>query len=219
MFVKVALNLGMVCSALGQSGEQKDFLEKFINLDLQILAFPRKGHNHSSIFKEPLLRDYHPVGSSYKATDPWQSLLIPKTSKGKKPTGNNNGTVITYRYYIQDMAFAAFLQVPSEDAKPISEALQNPYWGLCLGRKSCIPTEFIYQGIYRSIEECIQKAINLAEQKNRTLSFRVLQDVTEGETITLNDVPIQFGEQKKYQERQVTIIEMRDLCQEKKDYS
>ncbi len=38
----------------------------------------------------------------------WQNLLIPKTSDGKKAVGG--GTKMTYRYYLQDMAFAAAIQ-------------------------------------------------------------------------------------------------------------
>ena len=40
--------------------------------------------------------------------------------------------------------------------------------------------------------------------------FRVLDGEHRGETIILNDVPIQFGENKVYRERRVTIITMGD---------
>ncbi|MDO6750195.1 type I-E CRISPR-associated protein Cas5/CasD, partial [Gilvimarinus sp. 1_MG-2023] len=75
----------------------------------------------------------------YDNSDPWQSLLIPKTAEGKKAVGG--GTKMTYRYYLQDSAFAVVLEVPENQAQALAEALQNPVWDLYLGRKTCAPTE------------------------------------------------------------------------------
>ena len=89
----------------------------------------------------------------------------------------------------------------------ISDALVAPVWDLSLGRKSCVPSEFIYQGTYHSDTESEQRASSMADKKNRALAFRVKQGVHEGdEVLTLNDVPLQFGENKGYRDRQVTVI-------------
>ncbi|WP_442903883.1 type I-E CRISPR-associated protein Cas5/CasD, partial [Gilvimarinus sp. 1_MG-2023] len=66
-------------------------------------------------------------------------MLIPKTAEGKKAVGG--GTKMTYRYYLQDSAFAVVLEVPENQAQALAEALQNPVWDLYLGRKTCAPTE------------------------------------------------------------------------------
>jgi CRISPR system Cascade subunit CasD len=55
------------------------------------------------------------------------------------------------------------------------------------------------------------QATLIAGEKGRTEDFRVVQGVpTEGEadkeTFTLNDVPVQFGEDKRYRDRQVSLI-------------
>ncbi|EIA0806493.1 type I-E CRISPR-associated protein Cas5/CasD [Vibrio vulnificus] len=200
--------LGIICAALGAGGEQKSFLTQFASLDMQVLAFPKKAGDATPAM--PLsLQDFHMVGSGYDEKDPWQSLLIPKTSQGKKAVGG--GAKMTYRHYIQDMAYAVLLQVPEEIASAIADALVAPVWDLSLGRKSCVPTEFIYQGTYHSDTEGELQSRSLADEKDRALAFQVRQGAYEGgEVLTLNDVPLQFGENKRYRDRQVTVI----YCQE-----
>ncbi|WP_319951498.1 type I-E CRISPR-associated protein Cas5/CasD, partial [Klebsiella pneumoniae] len=70
----------------------------------------------------------------------------PKTSDGKKAVGG--GTKMTHRHYLQDAVFAVVMGLGSQQAESLPEALQNPVWDLYLGRKSCVPSELIYQGIY-----------------------------------------------------------------------
>jgi CRISPR system Cascade subunit CasD len=146
------------------------------------------------------------VGSGYDDSDLWQSLLIPKTSEGKKAVGG--GTKMTYRYYLQDSVFAVVMAVPHEQSESLAEALQNPVWDLYLGRKNCVPTELIYQGLFENAELGWQRASQLAESKQRIHNYSVVEGEQDGEVITLNDVPIQFGQSKKYRDRRVTLVEM-----------
>lgn len=79
---------------------------------------------------------------------------------------------------------------------------------LYLGRKNCVPTELIYQGIYHSTETARQRAQELAENKCRLLSYTIVEGEQEGgEVFTLNDVPVQFGVSKRYRDRRVTLLE------------
>ena len=146
------------------------------------------------------------VGSGYDDQDIWQSLLIPKTSEGKKAVGG--GTKMTYRYYLQDMAFAVLLTVPEAEAQVIATALQAPVWDLYLGRKNCVPTDFIYRGLFADEQQARQAALELATAKERLALFQVLEGEHEGEVLTLNDVPLQFAEHKKYRDRRVTVVAM-----------
>ncbi|WP_265433808.1 type I-E CRISPR-associated protein Cas5/CasD [Aeromonas salmonicida] len=197
--------LGIVCAAMGAGGPQTSLLARFADLDMQVHSFARRHKNGELAPREPLLRDFHMVGSGYDDKDPWQSLLIPKTSEGKKPNGA--GTKMTYRYYLQDQAFAVLIQVPADLLTEVAQALQNPIWDLSLGRKTCVPTEFIFQGQFANRDDARTAALNLAEQKQRTRDFMVIQGATEGgELLTLNDVPLQFGQHKRYRDRQVTLI-------------
>ncbi len=195
--------LGLLCSARGAKGEEQEWLKAWADLDMQAVGYVPKDRHGLPMPREPLLRDFHMVGSGYDDQDPWQSLMIPKTSDGKKAVGG--GTKMTYRYYLQDMAYAVVLQAPAALVEEVSSALVSPVWDLYLGRKNCVPTEFIYQGIFDDAEHALQAGEALAVEKSRAFALRVLQGEHEGEVLTLNDVPLQFGEHKKYRDRRVTV--------------
>ena len=203
--------LGLVCSALGAGGAQRDLLAEFAPLHQTAISFARCKQKEDKVVKqdrEPLLRDFHMVGAGYDDKDPWASLLIPKTSEGKKPNGA--GTKMTYRYYLQDAAFAVALEVPGDKAESIAEALQNPAWDIYLGRKNCVPTDFVYRGTFDQETAALEQAGTIAGEKQRIEDFRVVQGALgEGEAdevFTINDVPVQFGEDKRYRDRQVSLI-------------
>ena len=201
--------LGLVFCAMGASGPRNDLLAKLSLETLQIASYVRskpskEGQDIVKVSKEPLLRDFHMVGSGYDDKDIWQKLLIPKTSEGKPAVGG--GTKMTYRYYLQDARFAAVLEVTADMADTISDALKNPVYDLYFGRKNCVPTERIFQGSFDSIAEAWQKAAALAQDKQLLEDFRVLDGEYEGDLMTLNDVPVQFGEIKKYRDRRVTVV-------------
>jgi CRISPR system Cascade subunit CasD len=203
--------LGLVCSALGAGGEQQALLAEFATLNQTVISFARNKRIADGIVKhdrEPLLRDFHMVGSGYDKQDPWASLLIPKTSEGKPAVGG--GSKMTYRYYLQDAAFAVVLEVPIDKASTIAQALQNPAWDIYLGRKNCVPTDFVYQGTFDNEIVALEHADSIAKQKSRMEDFRVLHGALgedeADEVFTLNDVPVQFGENKRYRDRQVSLI-------------
>lgn len=202
--------LGLVCSALGAGGEQHALLAEFAELGQTVVSFVRYKQTIEGVIKrdrEPLLRDFHMVGGGYDDQDPWASLLIPKTREGKKAVGG--GTKITYRYYLQDAAFAVVLEVPINKAEIIAQALKNPAWDIYLGRKSCVPTDFIYRGSFDNEAAALEQATSIARQKDRVEDFRVLHGACgegEAEVFTINDVPLQFGEDKRYRDRQVSLI-------------
>jgi CRISPR system Cascade subunit CasD len=229
--------LGLICCAMGKAGEQTEFLAEFAPLSQTALSFVRKRkrrfvyfhldwkcknkfmysqeyieklaskyvENKLKIAREPLLRDFHMVGSNYDDKDPWQTLLIPKTAEGKKAVGG--GAKLTYRYYLQNAYFAVILEVPSDKAEMLTAGLQTPVWDLCLGRKSCVPTDFVFRGCFETEAEAINQAIEIATEKNLLLDFRVLDGEQKGdEVLTLTDVPVCFGERKQYRDRRVTVI-------------
>lgn len=195
--------LGLLCCARGAGNEQTAWLAAWADLDMQIASYVPQNRQGQTLLRQPMLRDFHMVGSGYDDKDPWQTLLIPKKSDGGKAVGG--GTKMTYRYYLQDMAFAVALQAPQGMAEEASTALQAPVWDLYLGRKNCAPTEFIYQGIFDTAEQALAAGQTLAEHKSRSLCQRILQGEHAGEVLTLNDVPVQFGPRKQYRDRRVTV--------------
>lgn len=200
--------LGLLLCSLGASGVQKELLGRMGPLRQTVIAYARireslNGEPEKKE-REPLLRDFHMVGSGYNDQDSWETLLIPKTSEGKKAVGG--GTKMTYRYYLQDAKFAVVLETPADLAESFTRALQNPVYDLYLGRKNCVPTEFIYQGAFEDETAAINRATGMMRGKNLMEDFRVLEGEHEGETMTLNDVPVQFGPAKKYRDRRITVV-------------
>ena len=195
--------LGLLCCARGASGKQTEWLKDWAERDMQVTAYMPADYQGKPLPRHPLLRDFHMVGSGFDSQDPWSSLLIPKTSEGKKAVGG--GTKMTYRYYLQDMAYAVALQGPEDELQTLAQALQDPVWDLYLGRKACAPTEFVFQGVHKSLCHAMERASELAEKKLRAAIFSVLQGEHEGEVLTVNDVPLQFGEDKQYRDRRVTV--------------
>lgn len=200
--------LGLLCCARGAGGEEREWLAYRAELDMQVVGYVPKDKQDKPLQRQPLLRDFQMVGSGYDDQDPWQSLLIPKTSEGKKAVGG--GTKMTYRYYLQDMAYAVALQMPAGEVETLVDALTNPVWDLYLGRKNCVPTEFIYQGVFDTAHKALHAGEVLATGKNRAFAMQILQGEHSGEVLILNDVPLQFGEHKKYRDRRVTVQRFRE---------
>jgi CRISPR system Cascade subunit CasD len=200
--------LGLLCCARGAGGEQREWLANRAELDMQVIGYVPMDKLEKSLQREPLLRDFQMVGSGYGDRDPWQNLLIPKKSDGGKPNGA--GTKMTYRYYLQDMAYAVALQVPAAEVESLADALTNPVWDLYLGRKNCVPTEFIFQGAFDTSQQALHMGEGLASDKGRAFALRILQGEHDGEVLILNDVPLQFGEHKKYRDRRVTVQRCRE---------
>lgn len=195
--------LGLLCCARGVKDKQVEWLSEFAELDMRVDAFTRMDRNRKPYPTSPL-SDFHMVGSGYNDNDPWQNLLIPKTNDGKNAVGG--GSKMTYRRYLQDMAFAVALEMPSRHIDAVANALQAPVWDVYLGRKCCVPTEVIFQGVHANAEAAIAAGQQIADSKNRILTLRVSQGQSDdGEAITLNDVPIQFGTDKRYRDRWVTV--------------
>jgi CRISPR system Cascade subunit CasD len=200
--------LGLVLCAMGASGEQKDLLARMGPLKQTIIGYARtcedSDGNPVRLESSLLLRDFHMVGSGYKDGDSWEVNMIPKTSEGKKAVGG--GTKMTYRYYLQDAIFAVIFQSPSDLAETFVSALKNPVYDLYLGRKNCVPTEFIFQGIFDDEQSAVQHAGSIMAEKGLMEDFRVLDGEHAGAVMSLNDVPVHFGTVKKYRDRRVTVL-------------
>lgn len=195
--------LGLLCCAAGRSGRQEEWLAHMAEQTQTVRAYARQrnGEAHPS----PLLVDFHMVGSGYDDSDPWQNLMIPKTSEGKKPVGS--GAKMTCRHYLQDMAFACALETDHEEALTLADALNHPVWELSLGRRNCPPSARIGRGVFASEEDALAAADALATRKERAATLTVRDGAhDDGDEIwTIRDVPLCFGTVKRYRERQVTL--------------
>lgn len=113
---------------------------------------------------------------------------------------------MTFRYYIQDMAFACALAIPDDLSGEAAQGLQTPVWELCLGRKNCVPAAPVFGGLFDQESEALSVARRRAE-KARTEIFRVVSGICEGgDAMVLRDEPLCFGLRKEYESRHVTLI-------------
>ena len=187
----------MIFCALGWSGSQEDRLEELAKLRTSVISFAPKN------IKPTVLEDFHMVGNGYDDSDPWEKLLIPKTSDGTK--ANNGGAKLTYRSYLQDAHFAVFFEIPETWKVLVEQALQFPKWDLYLGRKSCVPSSQIFQGIFDSFEQA-EAAFFSQLTETETETWVLLEKVTDADHLGLDvevvtDVPVRFGREKLYRER------------------
>lgn len=193
--------LGLLACSAGLQGEQVDFLKQFRDLHQDAVSYSKPESDGASI-----ACDFHMVGSGYQDTDSWETLCIPKTVEGKKAVGG--GTKLTYRYYIQNGIFAVVVECPTEWGEKFESSLKNPVFDIYLGRKNCVPTDFVFRGNYNSEEEALSAANTIAKEKGLERQFMVREspESADDEKLVLHDVPLQFGEHKKYTERTVYII-------------
>jgi CRISPR system Cascade subunit CasD len=80
------------------------------------------------------LSDFHTIGGGYDKEVPWQKNSIPR-----KAGGGPFGTVITRRTYLTGSAFIAILTGDRTVLTAAAAALEDPIWGVWLGRKACLP--------------------------------------------------------------------------------
>lgn len=128
---------GLCCAAMGLSRgsqEEKEALEKLAALKLLCIAVPRKTKNREVMVKR--IQDYHTVMGT-------------RSAEGKI----KKDAILTYRQYLNDAGFIALLAGENEFLDRIAKYLQNPVWGVWLGRKACIPSAPVFAGIYSTKEE------------------------------------------------------------------
>lgn len=156
--------LGMVACALGAISLDDDFLSCWRETDLSIngYALDPCGHTSTSF---SMLNDFQSVGHGYEVSSPdeWGRLMRPARADGAR----GNGLVLN-RTYIQDAAFAAVLTHPNRQwLDSIYAALHAPRWDFYLGRKNCIPTEVVGQGIFETPFSLMHRIHDLATSKGR----------------------------------------------------
>ena len=170
---------GICCAALGLSrgstGEQ-EFLASFGKTRMTAIAIPRKGVKKELPVRR--LQDYHTVQNTRRA-----SGVI------------NNDCVLTHRQYLTDAFFGVLLEGESLLLKQVADALENPVWGLWLGRKACIPTAPVLAGLKNNRNE----ALTLLIGERSLESFTRQEDVenfADGRD-SLPDMPVSFASERR----------------------
>lgn len=153
--------MGMCLAALGVdrgSELEKKWLDEAVKFQLLTLAIPRTIQRYGdkkSMLPVRRITDYHTVQNT-------------KTADGKI-----KDTHLTYRQYLCDAEFACVLSGSSESIRLLANALENPVWGLWLGRKACIPTAPVFAGLYAAREEALNALLDGRTEDEFTRQFDV----------------------------------------------
>lgn len=165
---------GMLCAAQGLdrgSAEESAFLQAMSAVKMLAVAVPRR-HNDKPLAVRRL-EDFHTVRYTAKAVD-----------------ATLKDCHITRRQYLLDAAFRVFLSGERALLEKAGAALQDPVWGLWLGRKACIPSAPVFAGIFADEQAALTACI--PEGLDGYLRSRDADSFAEG-TDSVADVPLSFA--------------------------
>ncbi|HRJ58574.1 MAG TPA: type I-E CRISPR-associated protein Cas5/CasD [Anaerolineales bacterium] len=100
------------------------------------------------------LRDYHTVGGGYD-----EPQLLTAEGKPKYVTNTKKPhTEPTWRYYLCDASFLVAVQSDDATVEELAQAVQFPAWQIYLGRKSCVPSRPLFDGVgeYDSLQSALE---------------------------------------------------------------
>ncbi|MBI4657798.1 MAG: type I-E CRISPR-associated protein Cas5/CasD [Verrucomicrobia bacterium] len=108
-----------------------------------------------------------------------------------------DATVESRRAYLQDARFGVLLTGPDDIIGQASSALENPQWGIWLGRKSCLPAAPVFAGVFHdpkaALESLLQRAGLPKDWPLDKLARRADTENWESGQDTIADKPIAFG--------------------------
>ncbi len=191
--------IGLICAALGLgkgSSEEGEWLPRLSALKMVTIATPREDVQR--------LEDFHTTGGGYdKKTRP---QFIPRKASGR-PSDN---PTVSRRQYLLEARFGVILEGDRLVLEQVAAALEDPRWGVWLGRKSCIPAEPIFRGMFKTRTEAERALIGDIPIEQ----FTRLEEVAnfDAGTDSYTDQPISFGtadssaEGRNYAVRRVNLI-------------
>lgn len=186
--------LGLCCAALGLprgSDIEAEWLKNLRSMRMLVLAKPRLGGQGAKSLPVRRTTDYHTVQNT-------------KTADGK-----TKDTHITYRQYLSDAAFGAVLTGKRSILEEVAHALEDPVWGVWLGRKACIPTTPIFGGLFDTQDEAL--SVLIGDEPLSNFSYQVEVDYFEEGGDSLPDEPVSFGSEQRpraYVPRRVRVFEL-----------
>ncbi len=169
--------IGMICAAMGIGKgtlQERETIPQLTALTMTSIAIPR-GSNPA------------------RRTEDFHTVLNTRRASGTM----NPDPVVTRRQYLLDARFGVILTGDRLLLDRIAVGLQDPTWGVWLGRKNCIPARPVFVGLYNSREESWQAMLrSLAMDETSLLeSFTRVEDVNDftAGTDSYNDQPVSFG--------------------------
>jgi CRISPR system Cascade subunit CasD len=185
--------IGLICAAMGLakgSDEERQKLLELRALKMTSITIPRQQTNawtgETTGLAARRLDDFHTVGGGYDKETQRQS--IPRKASG----GPCDNPTVSRRQYLNDARFGVILAGDRLVLELVAAALQDPVWGVWLGRKSCIPAEPVYRGLFDTELQAQHKLIGDGSIEEFTTVTEV-KDFAEG-TDSVSDQPVSFGD-------------------------
>jgi len=170
--------IGMICAAMGLvkgSVKEREVLPELAKSKMMSITIPREAQLYGGLL--PILRheDYHTVLGTRRASG---SL--------------NPDAVVTRREYLLDARFGVIIEGPRSLLHSAEAALNDPVWGVWLGRKNCIPAAPIGRGLFDTEAQAIVEVVGDRPIEEFTVVTEV-NNFAEG-TDSMNDQPVSFGD-------------------------
>ena len=179
--------IGLVCAAMGigkGTDAERTTLPRLAELKMTSIAIPRRVGGPRSVVAAPLpvrrMEDFHTVQGTRRASG-----------------APNKDPVVTRRQYLLEARFGVILAGGRALLERVAVALQDPVWGVWLGRKSCIPAEPVLVALCTE-QKTAWQAILRAVKTDEALpmeSFTRVEEVADfaAGTDSYNDQPVSFG--------------------------
>ena len=160
---------------------------------------------------------YHTVAFTREANAPLKRIgeLEAKCLNPISPGDRASEIKPTHRQYLLDARFGVLLRGKGQVLKSVAATLQNPCWGVWLGRKNCIPAKPLFVGgpfehAVEAWQALRQKAALPADFLQE--QFTQVVEAADG-TDSFDDHPVSFGngkssgpESRQFVPRRVKII-------------
>ena len=154
------------------------------------------------------IEDFHTVSGTMQANGSANCrkidtfYTVSATLKADKKNFRDEA-VITRREYLVDARFFVFLTGSQEKIERLAEALKDPALGIFLGRKSCIPAEPVFAGVFDSLQQAeeasLQGFVTLMSEEDEAEYGRA--------NVSVSDVAVSFlSERRAYSPRRVKRI-------------
>lgn len=190
---------GMLLAAAGKHGTVEEMKTLLENIQADAYDFQEK---------KEYLHDYQILGMGYDQNDWFGKKMIPMKYDGSCQGTNS----CIKKTYLQNVKFGVILTVLDDSlAEDIARSLTHPTWPIFLGRKNCIPTCRILQGVFNSSEDALEQLKKFYENSPYSLVTERHLPINEyDESFFINDVPIKFANDdgskcKQYASRKVYI--------------
>ena len=199
--------LGMLAAALGidkHAPEESGRLEPLRALRLTTCRVPRPGaHGAGALVGR--LTDYHTIGGGYGLDNDRGYLSTPR-----KAGGGPFGTVVTQREYLTDAVFVAILEGTRATLETVARALDDPVWGVWLGRKCCLPATPVRATVHAdtqtALKQCLEKlalpAAKLGDfDRNLEVGHAEISADDRAVVDAMADEPVSFGRREHVSRR------------------